>query len=308
MLSSKQHTEVFPCSEQQDPTSDTMEIVPPPLPSEIVPDPHLRVPHFQLPTSIEDKVESHVRRVVSTFEPGNYESYTRFNQLLSRFLAEADYIFVLTTKDCAFENFPALWINKSSCVNVRNFDTAYYRGETFDDHHARISNSHRTFVQIADAMSWGSLAVIEGDTVSYDAHDVELGALRSYKRLLSSDKAELIRFGYRPYFLEHTELTNCPKECECSLKLGGESMGGFGCVITSGICDMRSSDAYVLNARAFHPFERLLQQHTIDMEPMQNLSNVWLAIPQLAFQIDSAQTLEEQVRLSREFVRRCVRG
>jgi len=85
-------------------------------------------------------------------------------------------------------------------------------------------------------------------------------------------------------------------------------MGGHGCVVTSGACDMRSSDAYVLNSDSYDDFETLLDKFTVDMEPMQRLPRIWFVLPQLAFQVDSAQPIETQTHWARIFAEQCVRA
>ena len=262
--------------------------------------------------SLPPSAKKSLVKLVSVFETGTFNSYTRFNQRLIAYLADTDHIFVLTTKVCAFENLPSAWQYKCSCVNVERFDEAYYQPNNYvGSHHARISNSHRTFVEIARTMQWGSVGVIEGDITSFRAAGLNKVDLKKFKSLLLSDKWDMIRFGYRPFFLEGDPTAlpkQCPNECVCSLSLGGESMGGHGCVVTSGACDMRSSDAYILNSNSFTDFETLLDKFTVDMEPMQRLPRIWFATPQLAFQVDSAQSIETQTHWAQTFVERCVRA
>jgi len=251
-----------------------------------------------------------IARIIPVLEQGNFRSYTRFNQLLTNFLAEAEHIFVLTTTDCQFENLPSLWEGKSSCVNVAKFDAAYYgAGTPNPDHNLRVTNSHRTLIQLAQLLSLKSVAIIEGDASSYKAIDVDMSALRSFKKLVDSDSWDIIRFGYRPYFLEDDiikDSNECPTECKCSFNLEGHSMGGLGCVITSSRCDMRSSDAYMLKESSFEQFELALGRYSVDMEPMRLLPKIWFSVPQLAFQMDSAQLVEAQVRIAKDFRRLCV--
>jgi len=260
----------------------------------------------KLTISLPPTAEKSIVKLASVFETGTFDSYTRYNKQLAAFIAEADHIFVLTSKDCAFEKLPTAWQHKCSCVNVERFDRAYYTSENYvGSHHARISNSHRTFVKIARIMQWKAVGVLEGDTTSFSADEIDVGGLEKFKSLLLSDKWDAIRFGYRPFFLEG-EPKQCPVECICSQSLDEESMGGHGCVITSGACDMRSSDAYILNSKSFIEFENLLEKFTVDMEPMQRLPRIWFAMPQLAFQVDSSQSLKTQIDWAQTFADRCM--
>ncbi len=262
-----------------------------------------------LTISLPPTAERSLVKLASVFETGRYDSYTRYSKQLTSYLALADHIFLLTAKDCAFEKLPLAWRHKCSCVNVAQFDRAYYRpGNYVPTHHARISNSHRAFVSIARIMQWKHIGVLEGDTTSFNMDEPDESSLENFKSLLLSDKWNLIRFGYRPFFLEEKQNQNqCPEECVCNQSFDGESMGGHGCVITSGACDMRSSDAYILNSKSFVEFEKLLDKFTVDMEPMQRLPRIWFTTPQLAFQVDSSQSLGIQVHWAQTFADRCTR-
>ncbi len=245
-------------------------------------------------------------RLLPVIKSANFKSYTRFSESFEDFMAEAEHIFILTTKDCRFENFPLNWKNKTSCVNAGDFDAAFYAEGTYDGHHTRISNAHATFVRYAREMGWRSVAVMEGDSVSYSDLPRNADALLNFRMLLKSDKWSIIRFGYRPFFLESENAAVCPDVCKCMKSFEGYHMGGLGCIIVSQKCDIRSSDAYILHESAYDEFEENLAKYTIDMEPMRHLKNAWFSIPQLSFQTDSAQLIKRQVEISEEFVQRCV--
>ena len=256
--------------------------------------------------SLPESAKSSLVQAVSVFESANFKSYTRFSHQLIAFLSEADHVFLLTGKDCQFENLPVAWEHKSSCVNAARLDSTLYNWENYvGSHHVRITNSHRLFVKVARVMNWSSVAILEGDITSYSADEVDDRALAEYRSLLRSDNWDMIRFGYRPFSLE-TEVESCPEECTCVQFLGKESMGGHGCAITSGACDMRSSDAYILNSNSFEEFDALLENFTVDMEPMQRLPRIWFSTPQLAFQVDSAQSIESQIESAKKFYERCI--
>lgn len=195
-------------------------------------------------------------------------------------------------------------------MNVAKFDAAYYGGGTpHPDHNTRVTYSHKTFIQLAQLLSLKSVAVVEGDASSYKTIEVDMSALRSFKKLIDSNSWDIIRFGYRPYFLEEHIMKGsdeCPAECKCSSTLDGHSMGRMGCVITSSNCDIRSSDAYMLKESSFEQFKLALDRYSVDVEPMRVLPKVWYSLPQLAFQIDSAQSVEDQVRMAENFRRLCV--
>ena len=247
-----------------------------------------------------------------TIRSANYKSYSRFNARVTHFLHKVDHIFLMTTSMCEFENLPHQWSNSSSCVNVRDFDTSLY-GNQIDryDHHAKITTLHLAFLQLAKQRKYRNFAVIEADSFCVTNGQIDDAEIEIFENFLTFGSWSLIRFGYRPFFLEGEKAENdkCPKTCICTCYPNRRnSLGSFGCVISSTKCDIRSSDMYILNSIAYDEFEAQLHVKTVDVEPMQSLQNTWFIVPQASFQFDSAQFLETQLYYADKFKRDCVRA
>ena len=98
----------------------------------------------------------------------------------------------------------------------------------------------------------------------------------------------MIRFGFRPYFLEKTSREPCPTECRCYIK---HDMAREFCKLSKPGCDMRSSDFYVIHKTSYAPLlSKLLDlkqansKRIIDTAPMRSLANQWLILPQASIQ------------------------
>lgn len=243
-------------------------------------------------------------RVFSAFESPQFAEYSRFSQFVTATLAEVDHIFVLTSSPCKFESLPRDWLHKSSCVSAENFDRVYSSTWKLpDSHHFRIGNVHRLFTRFAERNNFQNIAVIEADAFSYTNTTIDDNELANFRIFMRSASWDIIRFGYRPYFLETTRGT-CPAQCVChsDMKL---RMGRRMCLINSRSCDIRSSDMYVLSSRVFQEFRDNLERDIVDMEAMQSLRLVWYMTPQESFQSSSSQLLDTQLHYATLFRELC---
>lgn len=251
-----------------------------------------------------------LERVLATaLSQANYNSYSRFSDRLTRLLSQVEHIYLMTTKLCQFENLPSEWSNSSSCVNVLHFDRQLYGDEILSyDHHSKITRLHLAFLRLARLRGYKNFAVIEADSVCVTQDAVNHTETSIFSRFLKNGSWDLIRFGYRPFFLENIPASaKCPRSCKCAIRsTGTDTLGQLGCLIDSADCDIRSSDMYVVNAAAYGLFESNLEKYTVDTEAMRKIERMWFIVPQMSFQVDSGQFLETQRYYAGRFMRSCV--
>lgn len=241
-----------------------------------------------------------------TLETPSFSEYSRFSHFVTKALDEIEHIFVLTSQPCRYETLPENWLQKSSCVAADDFDRAFSKMRWgVDNHHLRIGHVHRMFVTFAQRRGFHTIAVIEADAFSYTNSTMDGTTLGEFRKFIQSSEWDIIRFGYRPFFLENSGVTKCPKECSCHYERNSPTLGRRLCVIKSRRCDIRSSDMYILNERSFTEFSENLERFVVDMEAIQSLRSVWYMTPQESFQFSSSQMLDSQLRYADKFMNLC---
>jgi len=268
---------------------------------------------YQTCTRVEKRTSKHefaLESVLATaMSQANYNSYSRFSGRVTQLLSQVEHIYLMTTKLCQFENLPLEWSNSSSCVNVLDFDNHLYGDEILSyDHHAKITRLHLAFLRQARRRRYKNFAVIEADAVCVAEDRVNHTETSLFTKFLNDGDWQIIRFGYRPFFLESMpDSAECPRTCTCLSYTGTDTLGTLGCLIDSADCDIRSSDMYVVNAPAYYFFESNLEKYTVDTDAMRKIERMWFIVPQMSFQVDSGQFLETQRYYAGKFMQSCVK-
>ena len=124
-------------------------------------------------------------------------------------------------------------------------------------------------------------------------------------RLLS-----MIRFGFRPYFIEKNSREPCPHRCRCYIK---QKFAHEFCTLPSAGCDMRSSDFYIIHKKSYAPLlskivdiRQANSKRIIDTAPMRSLANQWLILPLASIQTKLDIPVDYQIGLSAVYVKKCV--
>ena len=216
-------------------------------------------------------------------------------------------------------------------VNGKIIDECVKDGDL--DHWHRASFSHAVAVAHAALRGRDVVAVIEDDarsdfTVSFD--DDEFERLRQLvrpdltrARVSSNDGVDthapmdaahawswnFLRFGYRPYQMEEAAAAGgaahaeaCPERCAC------ERTSAHSCLISQSGCDLRSSEAYLINRGAFADFTHRLQGGVVDYDVLQSFPKMMVLSPMVSYQENLDSSMDAQRDLQRRFGRSCVRG
>mmetsp|Transcript_7558 Transcript_7558/g.34248 ORF Transcript_7558/g.34248 Transcript_7558/m.34248 type:complete len:347 (+) Transcript_7558:116-1156(+) len=229
---------------------------------------------------------------------------------VTQFLREIDHVFLVCLHQCR-TSLPRELLNRStqvfgnrvdSCAPARLISGKYV-------HALKVTFTHAIIMQRASEMSYRHIAVIEDDVLLL-RRGLHEEMLRDFTRLVNSQKWNLLRFGYRPYFLQEHGVQACPVSCRCTLDT---EFGDHLCHLRSPGCDLRSSDFYVIHSRSFKFFQEMLldirqpaTKRIVDVHPMRALSKQWLIIPQCSFQEKLDIPLDYQVGSAALFVKKCL--
>ena len=229
---------------------------------------------------------------------------------VTHFLKEVEHVFLICLHQCRTA-LPIAILNRSTHVLGSRVDACapapMISGKYV--HALKVTFTHAIVMQRASEMGYRHIAVIEDD-VLFLQQDFHIEMRRGFKRLLNSQRWNLLRFGYRPYFLQEHGARPCPASCRCSMC---DMYGEHFCHLKSTGCDLRSSDFYVIHSRSFKVFQSMLLDMTlpdtkriVDVYPMRMLSGQWLIIPQLSFQENLDIPLDYQVGSSALLVKKCL--
>jgi hypothetical protein len=136
-----------------------------------------------------------------------------------------------------------------------------------------------------------------------------------------------VRFGYRPFAIESEEIdaafgidaanvggeekkvdgtekkpTTCPSQCRC------ERTSQNTCLVRNAGCDLRSSEAYLVNRNAFADFTHRLQGGVVDYDVLQSFQNMMVVTPMVSYQEKLDISMDNQRDLQERFGKLCARG
>jgi hypothetical protein len=237
-------------------------------------------------------------------------SSDRFSLPFTTLASFADAVYLLCV-ECDGVVAPPAWRGKVLLVNGKIIDECVKDSDL--DHWHRASFSHAVAVAHAAIRGKDVVAVVEDDarsdfTVQFD--DAEFARLRHIVR--PNDKQwtwNFLRFGYRPYQMEEAAAAAgaayqeaCPEQCAC------ERTSARSCLISQSGCDLRSSEAYLINRGAFEDFTHRLQGGVVDYDVLQSFPKMMVLSPMVSYQENLDISMDAQRDLQRKFGRVCARG
>ena len=233
-----------------------------------------------------------------------------FSTQISEMLLKIDHVFVLSIDVCETKLLRS-FAGRASCVVGTKIDACapneFIRGPY--THAMKVSFMHAAVLYLATKANYRHVAVIEDDVAVrrgvFSEHLVP-----DFGNVLDSSTWSVIRFGFRPYFLEKKSTEPCPTECRCYIKRG---VAREFCKLSKPGCDMRSSDFYLVHKNSYVPLlSKLLDlkqansKRIIDTSPMRSLENQWLILPQASIQTKLDIPIDYQIGLSALYVKKCV--
>lgn len=229
---------------------------------------------------------------------------------ISEMLVEVDHVFVLAVQTCQLA-LPDKLAQRTTCISGKELDKCapkrYIAGQF--THAMKVSFAHATILELAQTAQYRHVAIIEIDAVfsrdSFLPHSVD-----NFKRILSSNDWNIIRFGYRPYFLEESSRERCSRRCRCHIDT---RYGHDFCKLWNSGCDMRSSDFYIIHQNSFGKLKGKIidlrnqnSKRIIDTWPMRSISKQWMLIPHGTIQQRLDIPLDYQVGLQSLYMKKCV--
>ena len=233
-----------------------------------------------------------------------------FPETLSQMLLEVDHIFVLSFDLCETK-LPRSFAGRATCVVGRKLDVcaprAYIRGPY--THAMKVSFMHAAVLHLAQKSRYEHIAVLEDDVIiRHDALSANL--VREFRALLKSNAWSIVRFGFRPYFLEESSREHCPLKCRCAIK---KNVSEQFCQLSRAGCDIRSSDFYVIREQYYEPLRLKILDRTqpnskriIDTRPMRQFAKQWLLLPQISIQRKLDIPVDYQIGLGALYAKKCV--
>ena len=228
---------------------------------------------------------------------------------LTGILSVVDHVFILSLDGCNTK-VPRVLVNRSSCIIGRVVDSCsppkYIRG--IYTHAMKVTITHAFILQLSYESSYRHVAVLEDDLV-FLPRQYPTEIVPDFARLIHSNSWNIIRLGFRPYFLEKNAVDPCPTNCRCNLRRKyGENL----CELRRTGCDIRSSDLYILHEKKIRKLQaQLLNLRTpnskriIDTYPMRSLGKQWLLLPQISYQSVLDIPSEYQVGAGALYIKKC---
>ena len=217
--------------------------------------------------------------------------------------------FILTGQDkCSLVGIGAV------CVMGKKIDSCIPEHLSFltGAHGYAASLTHAAVLAFSHHMGYKSVAIVEDDAV---LRDVDGTTIYHLMNLAASHRWDIIRLGYRPFFLESKSEKYgyvCPQACYCTPH---EEFSDELCQISAAGCDLRSADFYLARNPIFLELcLKLLdyseEQHVIDWSVLQSFHNNWILTPQISFQskLETIFPIDLQVGFGRLFRELCVRA
>ena len=232
-----------------------------------------------------------------------------FPETLSQMLLEIDHVFVLSFDSCETK-LPQSFSGRATCVVGRKLDVcaprAYIRG--LYTHAMKVSFMHAAVLHLAQNSRYEHIAVLEDDVIiRHDALSANL--VREFRALLKSNAWSIVRFGFRPYFLEESSREHCPLKCRCEIK---KHVSEQFCELSRAGCDIRSSDFYVIREQYYEPLRLKILDRTqanlkriVDTRPMGQFEKQWLLLPQISIQTKLDIPVDYQIGLGALYAKKC---
>mgnify|MGYP001370947645 CR=1 FL=1 len=233
-----------------------------------------------------------------------------FSTQISEILLKIDHIFMLSIDICEIK-LPRSFAGRASCVDGPKLDACapneFIRGPY--THAMKVSFMHAAVLYLAQRANYRHVALIEDDVaVRHGVFSEHLSP--DFGNIFYSSTWSMIRFGFRPYFLEKTSREPCPTECRCYIK---QNMAREFCKLSKPGCDMRSSDFYVIHKNSYAlllskllDLKQANSKRIIDTSPMRSLANQWLILPQASIQTKLDIPIDYQIGLGALYVKKCV--
>jgi hypothetical protein len=224
-------------------------------------------------------------------------------------LSLVDHIFVLSSHDCTIK-LPLHLRSRSDCVKGKVLDGCipkeFIRGSY--EHAMKVTFSHAIILHISRVAGYKHIAVLEDD-VSFVERQLSPKIAGDFRSLLQTNSWNLIRLGFRPYFLQKLGTVPCPTNCRCKLSL---KFGEHLCEMVHAGCDIRSSDFFILHMRQFALLEDRLvdlklenSKRIIDVHPMRSIDKQWLFLPQVSYQETLDIPVDYQLGAGAIYVKKC---
>ncbi len=250
---------------------------------------------------------SHFARPVEINETGT----SRLPATVLEMLLEIDHVYVLTFDVCT-TNFPRSFSRHATCLFGKRIDSCVPKPfiAGMHAHGMKVSFMHAVAIELARRADHRHIAIIEDDAL-FRPRAFSSDSVLGFRRLLHSDSWSLIRFGFRPFFLEETSRDHCPNKCVCRIDAG--FVDDF-CQLFHAGCDIRSSDFYIIRREYFVTLQSSILNvgwlnfdRIVDTRPMRQLKNQWLAIPQVSLQSKLDLPVDYQLGLGALYVKKCVK-
>lgn len=230
---------------------------------------------------------------------------------INKMLAQVDHIYIVAYDRCHLK-LPVDIAEKATCILGHATDECapriFFRGS--HKHALKVSFTHAVLLQLSQEAAYDNIAVIEDD-IEFLTRPYAAEVVQDFSRLLHSATWSMIRFGFRPYFLQDKGTDPCPRSCRCSLNK--KSFGEHFCQLRSSGCDIRSSDLYVIHSSHFSSLQKTLlnlklgnTRRIIDLYPMREIGRQWLFLPQISFQQTLDIPADFQVGSGALYVKKCV--
>ena len=235
--------------------------------------------------------------------------------LMASVLSLVDHVYIISLDSCNFV-MSASVSARSTCIHGRILDNCtpahFLRGLPHELHGLKVTFTHAVIMQLARESGFRNIAVIEDDLaiIRNRIKDVSEQTTLALSSLINSNAWSLIRFGFRPYFLQHDGTAHCPRDCRCKLS---PQFGSNFCEMRKGGCDVRSSDFYIIKSNYFVKFQQKMLntrvsnvQRIVDLHPIQSFPRQWFYIPQISFQRVLDIPTDYQIGIGALFIKKCV--
>lgn len=217
----------------------------------------------------------------------------------------ADQVYVICV-DCAGLLIPEPIAHKTLLVDGKIYDACDQADTIGLNHYKRASLSHGAAIADALIKQFGKVAVVEDDSTSPDGeHAVTLAPtdLEGFAQAMKQEDWSFFRMGWRQFTLEMDPTLECPQECKCDVRTSKL------CFVSSGGCDLRSSDSYIISERYYRwTLDKLINGGTVDYDVLPRAPGVLLTLPILSTQKRLDINIEHQAAVSELFMERCLTG
>lgn len=242
--------------------------------------------------------------------PLNLGNTSSFPPPIPDILLEIDHIFILGFDECV-SRLPSVFSGRATCVLGQKLDScapkAFIRRPYV--HAMKVSFMHAAVLQLARTAQYKHIAIIEDD-VEVRHHIFSNNVVDDFHKLLDSSLWSIVRFGYRPYFLEESSRERCPSRCRCRIQ---KQVAEEFCELPRGGCDLRSSDFYVIHKHFYVILQSKIldlkqpnSKRIVDTRPFRHFSKQWLMLPQASIQTKLDIPTDYQIGLGALFIKKCV--